>query len=118
MAPPVPPPPAPQSIASAPAPQPGRFSPDGFWWWDGASWRPAYSQDRLWRWTGQSWVPAAGPPPRSGGGAGLAIGLTIGAFVLVLVVVALIVIGVLYAAGPQIANIYSNVAAALGSPSP
>jgi uncharacterized membrane protein YvlD (DUF360 family) len=63
-------------------------------------------------------VPAAGSPPASGGGAGLAIGLTVGLFVVVLVVVALIVVAVLYATGPQIANIFSNVAAALGSPSP
>jgi Flp pilus assembly pilin Flp len=61
-------------------------------------------------------VPAGGAPPASGGGAGLAIGLTVGLFVVVLVVVALIAVGVLYAAGPQIANIFSNVAAALGSP--
>ena len=32
-----------------------RFSADGFWWWDGAQWRPALSEDRLWRWNGQTW---------------------------------------------------------------
>jgi hypothetical protein len=95
----------------------GRFSPDGFWWWDGASWRPAYSQDRLWRWTGVSWVPAAGPQP-SRGVSGTALGLGIGAFVLVVVLVAVIAGFVLYTMGSQIANVFSNVAAALGTPSP
>jgi hypothetical protein len=97
---------------------PGKFSPDGFWWWDGAAWKPAYSQDRLWRWNGASWVPAAGPPPRSSH-TGLIVGLSIGAaFLLVVVIVAVIVAAVLYTSGAQIANVFSNVAAALGSPSP
>lgn len=38
-------------------------SPDGLWWWDGDSWRPAYSPDRRWWFDGQSWV-AAGPSQR------------------------------------------------------
>jgi hypothetical protein len=104
-------------VARAAAAPAGRFSADGFWWWDGAGWKPAYSQDRLWRWTGASWVPAAAQPPRSSN-AGLFIGLGIGAFVLVVVVVAVIVAAILYTSGPQIANVFSNVAAALGSPSP
>jgi hypothetical protein len=105
-----------------PAPQPvaqlGRYSPDGFWWWDGAAWRPAYSQDRLWRWDGQAWVPAAGPPPQSSSGAGLAIGLGVGLFVVVIVLVVVVVVVILGAMGNQIANVFSNVAAALASPSP
>src|SRR5713226_4433997 len=67
----LPPPaaPTPQPVPGAQTGQGSRFSPDGFWWWDGAGWRPAYSQDRLWRWDGQAWVPAAGgAAPRSGGG--------------------------------------------------
>jgi len=95
----------------------GRFSADGFWWWDGASWKPAYSQDRLWRWNGASWVPAQAPPPRSSN-TGLVLGLGIGLFVLVMIVVAAIVAAILYTSGAQIANVFSNVAAALGSPSP
>jgi hypothetical protein len=95
----------------------GRFSPDGFWWWDGASWKPAYSQDRLWRWNGASWVPAQSAPPRSSN-TGLVLGLGIGLFVLVMIVVAAIVAAILYTSGAQIANVFSNVAAALGSPSP
>ena len=115
------PPPTPASPPVAPVPTgglTGRYSPDGFWWWDGASWKPAYSQDRLWRWNGQTWVPAQAAPPPSKGGSGLAIGLIVGGFVLVLVVVAAIVVGLLYFAGPQISNVFSNVAAALGSPTP
>jgi Flp pilus assembly pilin Flp len=91
-----------------------RFSPDGFWWWDGAEWKPALSQDRLWRWTGQGWVPAR---PAAPSGTGAAIGLTIGlvaAFVGILVVVSVVVIIILFTMGDQIANVFSNVAAALG----
>ena len=98
-----------------------RFSPDGFWWWDGAGWRPAYSQDRLWRWDGQAWVAAAGgvAPRSGGGGVGLAIGLTVGAFALVLILVVVVVLVILSSMGGQIANVFSNVAAALNStPSP
>jgi hypothetical protein len=110
--------PASQPAAAVPAGQPGRFSADGFWWWDGANWRPAYSQDRLWRWTGQTWVPSAGPPTRAGGGAGLAIGLGLGLFLLIVVAVAVVVVVILGTMGNQFLNIFSNVAAALGSPSP
>ena len=97
-----------------------RFSADGFWWWDGSSWKPALSQDRLWRWNGQGWEPNRSvTAPGSGSGAGLAIGLTVLAFVGVLVVVSILVIVVLLTMGNQIANVFSNVAAALGpSPSP
>ena len=59
----------------------------------------------------------AGPPPRSSN-TGLFVGIGVGAFLLVVVVVAVIVAAVLYASGAQIANVFSNVAAALGSPSP
>ncbi len=111
--------PAPQPVAPAPGGGlTGRYSPDGFWWWDGSSWKPAYSQDRLWRWNGQTWVPAQAPPAQAKGGSGLAIGLIVGGFILVLVVVAVIVVIVLGSMGTQIANVFSNVAAALGSPSP
>jgi len=44
--------------------------------------------------------------------------ISIGAFLLVVVVVAVIVAAILYTSGAQIANVFSNVAAALGSPSP
>jgi len=115
----VPQAPAPQVMPAAQTGQPGRFSPDGFWWWDGASWRPAYSQDRLWRWNGQSWVPAASAPARSGGGVALAIGVTVGAFAIVLILVVVVVLVILGTMGGQIANVFSNVAAALNStPSP
>ncbi len=91
-----------------------RFSADGFWWWDGAEWKPAFSQDRLWRWDGQGWVPARlAAPGGSGSGIGLALGLA-GGFVVILVLVSVLVIVILLAMGNQIANVFSNVAAALG----
>jgi hypothetical protein len=116
--PPVPPVPGPQPVAPVPEGSQGRYSADGFWWWDGSNWRPAYSQDRLWRWNGQTWVPAQAAPAQAKGGSGLTIGLIVGGFVLVLVVVAVIVVVILGSMGTQLANVFSNVAAALGSPSP
>jgi hypothetical protein len=100
-----------------PPTQPGRFSPDGYWWYDGAEWRPAISPDRLWRWNGQAWVPSQMVrPPSSGGGAGLAVGITVGLFLLVLLVTGLFVVVILYTMGNQIANVFSNVTAALTGP--
>jgi hypothetical protein len=100
---------------SAPGAPQTRFSADGFWWWDGAEWRPALSKDRLWRWTGQSWVPARSASASGGQAVGLTIGL-IGGFLGIVLVVALIVALVLYTMGSQIQNVFSNVTAALGSP--
>ena len=94
-----------------------RFSADGFWWWDGAEWRPALSQDRLWRWNGHAWEPAhlaAAPPGRSG--AGVAVGITVAIFLGVVVFVALFTVLILLTMGSQISNVFSNVAAALTSP--
>ena len=91
-----------------------RFSADGFWWWDGAEWRPALSQDRLWRWNGQAWEPAnLTAAPRSGGGAGSAVVITVAIFVGVLVLVAGITLVIIYTMGNQITNVFSNVTAAL-----
>jgi hypothetical protein len=94
-----------------------RFSADGFWWWDGAEWRPALSQDRLWRWNGQAWEPARlSAAPRSGGGTSAAIWITVAVFVGVLVLVALVTVVILFTMGNQITNVFSNVAAALTGP--
>src|SRR6202163_4326937 len=104
----------------APPPAGGqtRFSADGFWWWDGTQWRPAYSQDRLWHWNGQAWEPARPPadPSSSGGGAGAAIGITVAIFAGILVLVSAVVVVILLTMGNQIAIVFSNVVAALGSP--
>ena len=103
-----------------PATPPTRVSADGFWWWDVAEWKPALSHDRLWRWNGQGWEPnRTVAAPGSGSGAGTAILITVLAFVGVLVLVSILVIVVLLTMGNQIANVFSNVVAALGSgPSP
>jgi hypothetical protein len=99
-----------------------RFSADGFWWWDGSEWKPALSQDRLWRWNGQSWEPArggSGVPTFAGGpGAGAAIGITVAILLGIVVLVGLITVVVLLTMGNQIANVFSNVVAALSTPSP
>jgi hypothetical protein len=98
-----------------------RFSDDGFWWWDGASWKPAVSPDRLWRWNGQTWIPAqaqaqaTGAPAARGGSATTAVLITVGIFLGVLVLVSLLVTVILLTMGNQIANVFSNVVAALGS---
>jgi hypothetical protein len=92
-----------------------RFSADGFWWWNGAEWKPAVSEDRLWRWNGQAWEPAQ--PARTGvarPGVGRAVGLTIALFAGVLLVVAVIFGAILYYTGPQITDVFSNVVAAMG----
>jgi Flp pilus assembly pilin Flp len=106
----------------APPPAAGqtRFSADGFWWWDGAQWRPAYSQDRLWHWNGQAWEPArpTSPARSSGAGVGAAIGITVAIFAGIVVLVSAVVVVILYTMGDQIANVFSNVVAALASPSP
>ena len=102
--------------APATAPNQTRFSADGFWWWDGAEWKPALSQDGLWRWTGTGWVPAK--PAGAGGGGTPAVGVTIGlvaGFLGVLVVVALVVGAILYAEGDQISTVFSNVVGTLAS---
>jgi Flp pilus assembly pilin Flp len=98
------------------------FSPDGLWWWDGAQWRPAVSPDGRWLWDGRGWVPAGParlPQGRAGGGAGMAVIITIAAFGGILVLVALVTLAILYTMGSQISNVFSNVVAALGAtPSP
>jgi hypothetical protein len=100
--------------ASRPAAQQTRYSADGFWWWDGAQWRPAYSQDQLWRWTGQAWEPAQpSAAPGSGSGAGGAVGIVVGMVLGTILLVGLMALAIIYFAGPQISNVFSNL---LGTP--
>ncbi|MGH7763834.1 MAG: hypothetical protein ACREOM_05385 [Candidatus Dormibacteraceae bacterium] len=88
-----------------------RFSADGLWWWNGAEWKPAISPDRLWRWNGQAWEPSVAAA--KGAGIGVAIGLTLAMFAGVLVLVSIITVVVLLSMGGQIANVFSNVLAAM-----
>ena len=68
---------------------PTTFSPDGYWWWDGAGWKPALSSDGSWRWTGRAWVAAgAAQPTRRGLSTGALVGLVASVTAIVLVVVA------------------------------
>ena len=91
-----------------------RFSADGFWWWDGSQWRPAMSEDRLWRWTGSTWEPArtGGSASSSGGSIGILIAILLGIFILAGVITA----AVIYFAGAQIANTFSNLVMTPSSP--
>jgi hypothetical protein len=101
--------------------KPQALSPDGFWWWDGARWRSTLSADGRWRWDGRTWVPAAPAraPARGGGGAVTAVIITVVAFGAVIVLVSILTIVVLLTMGNQLANVFSNVVAALGAtPSP
>jgi hypothetical protein len=90
-----------------------QFSPDYAWWWDGSEWKPAISADHLWRWDGQRWVPAAqahAAPRGTGLPAWLVVVLSFGGVILL---VLLLVFIVLLTMGNQIANVFSNVTAAL-----
>jgi hypothetical protein len=95
----VPPPPLPHT----------RYSDDGFWWWDGASWKPAVSADRLWRWNGQTWVPAQQTAAAQGRGPGGAILVSVAVFFGVLVLVSIIATLVFLSMSDQIANVFTNV---------
>jgi hypothetical protein len=86
-----------------------RYSDDGFWWWDGASWKPAVSPDRLWRWNGQTWVPAQTPAATHVQGPGNAILISIAVFVGVLLLVSVIATIVFVSMSGQIDNVFSNM---------
>ena len=96
--------------ATPPAAPHTRYSEDGFWWWDGASWKPAVSPDRLWRWNGQTWVPAEAPAaPAAAHGPGNAILVSLAVFVGVLVLVSIIATLIFLSLSDQIGNVISNV---------
>jgi hypothetical protein len=99
---------------AAPTSPQARFSADGFWLWDGSQWRPAMSEDRLWRWTGSTWEPArpGGSAPGSGGVVGIVIAVLVGT----LIPVGVIAVAVLYFAGPEIANTFSNLVTSPSTP--
>jgi hypothetical protein len=75
----------------------------------------------MWRWNGQSWEPSrltGAAISRSGTGAGVAIGITVAIFLGIVVLVSLITVVIFLTMGHQIANVFSNVVAALSTPSP
>src|ERR1700686_1684260 len=84
-----------------------RLSADGFWWWDGSQWRPAMSENRLWRWTGSTWEPAR--PGGSASSSGGALWIVIGVLVGIVILVGAIAAAVLYFAGSDISNFFSNL---------
>ncbi len=88
-----------------------RYSEDGFWWWDGASWKPAVSPDRLWRWNGQGWVPAqaAAAPVAAAGGPGNAILISVAVFIGVLLLVSILATIIFVSMSGQISNVFSNM---------
>ena len=81
-----------------------QLSPDGRWFWDGATWRPALSPDLRWRWNGYSWVSVGG-----GSSAGW-IAILAGGVVLVLLAVTVPVVLLL--------NVANNVSHVGSEPSP
>ena len=98
--------------AMQPAAPHTRYSDDGFWWWDGASWKPAVSPDRLWRWNGQTWIPAqqqSTPAATHARGPGSAILISVGVFIGVLVLVSIIATIIFASMGDQLGNIFTNV---------
>src|SRR5260370_12271643 len=68
---------------------PPTFSPDGYWWWDGAGWQPAVSPDRRWRWDGRAWIAMGDTRPTSGLSTGALVAIIASASVVVLVVVSI-----------------------------
>ena len=84
-----------------------RYSDDGFWWWDGASWKPAVSPDRLWRWNGQTWIPAQAPAAEAKG-PGNAILVSVAVFIGVLVLVSIIATLIFLTVGDQVSNVIGN----------
>jgi hypothetical protein len=66
---------------------PPTFSPDGYWWWDGAGWQPAVSPDRRWRWDGRAWIAIGATRPTSGLSTGALAAIIASAAAVVLVVV-------------------------------
>jgi len=81
-----------------------QLSPDGRWFWDGATWRPALSPDLRWRWNGYSWVAVGGGLPAAW------IAILAGGVVLVLLAVTVPVVLLL--------NVANHVSHAGSEPSP
>ena len=72
------------------------------------------SEDRLWRWTGSTWEPA--PPGDFASGSGGTLWIVIAVLVGIVILVGVIAAVLLYFAGPQIANVFSNLVATPRSP--
>ncbi|MHB8612446.1 MAG: hypothetical protein ACYDAL_08465 [Candidatus Dormibacteraceae bacterium] len=72
------------------------------------------SDDRLWRWTGSTWEAAR--PGGSASGSGGTPGIVIAALVGFVILVGVIAAAVLYFAGAQIVDAFSNLVVTPSSP--
>jgi hypothetical protein len=88
-----------------------QFTPDGRWFWDGASWQPALSPNGRWRWSGHSWVPVD---------RGLSTGwiAMIAAGVSVVVLAAIVPVGLLLYSAAHESNGQSQPSPAIAAASP
>jgi hypothetical protein len=72
------------------------------------------SEDRRWRWTGSTWEPARAGS--SGSGFGGKLWIVIAVLVGIVIIVGVIAALILYFAGPQISNVFSNLVISPSNP--
>ena len=88
-----------------------QFSPDGRWFWDGATWQPALSPDGRWRWNGYSWA-------ATGGGLSAGWIAVIATVVAVVLLAALVPVGLVIYGATHASNGSPQAGLTITSPSP